>query len=43
MIATQNVSLRYGDRALFEMFLLSLQKETVMELLVPMGQENQHF
>mgnify|MGYP000712469292 CR=1 FL=1 len=44
MISTQNVSLRYGDRAIYlKMFLLNLQKVTVMELLVPMVLVNLHF
>ena len=40
MISTQNVSLRYGDRALFENVSV---KFTVMELLVPMVLVNLHF
>ena len=50
MISANNVTLRIGKKALFEdvniflkMLTLSSQKVTVMDLLVRMVPESQHF
>lgn len=43
MIATQNVSLRYGDRALFENVSIQFTEGNCYELLVPMGLVNLLF
>lgn len=43
MISANNVTLRIGKKALLKMLTLSSQRVTVMDLLVRMVPESQHF